>query len=92
MVRPELIYRTAGVPRRGVYTTDGRAVAILWSENRAVDRERGIVFANSFKLYDALDNIVGVMQDMNEHELPAELREALGEAERLLEEIDKAKM
>ncbi len=92
MTRPKLVYRTAGVPRRGVYTADGKAVAILWADNRTVDRERGIMFANSFKLYDALDSIVSVMQNMAENELPAKLREAFEEAERLLEEIDKAKM
>lgn len=93
MAHPELLYKTTGVPRRGVYTKDGQPVAILWSAGRAVDRERGVIFANSFKLYAMLDKIVSEMQDMDERdELPVELRNALGEAECLLEDIDKAKM
>lgn len=94
MAHPDLLYKTTGVPRRGVYTKDGQPVAILWSAGRAVDRERGIMFANSFKLHEMLDKIVSEMQDMDATmacELPVALVDALGEAERLLENIDKAK-
>ena len=92
MTDRNLVYKTAGVPRRGVYTQKGEPVAILWSRGRAEDREVGIMFANAFKLYDMLDKVISNMTEFDDNdELPVELRGLRDEGADLLEEIDRAK-